>query len=127
MNLKLTAGQRGDSPQFQPVPERINAPRLGPVRPRTRPVRVLTDKAYPSRANRAYLRSRGIQAAIPEKKDQRRNRIAKGRRGGRPRSSIARHTRNATPPSGPSAASSATAASRPETTSWPSATKPQTR
>lgn len=80
----LTAGQRGDSPQFQPVLERIEVPRIGPGRPRTRPVKVLADKAYPSRSNRAYLRKRGIQAVIPEKKDQRRNRIAKGRAGGRP-------------------------------------------
>jgi transposase len=84
LSLTLTAGQCGDSPQFQPVLERIKVPRLGPGRPRTRPLRVLADKAYPSRSNRAYLRRRGIQAVIPEKKDQRRNRIAKGRSGGRP-------------------------------------------
>jgi transposase len=45
---------------------------------------VLADKAYASRSNRAYLRRRRITAVIPEKKDQRRNRIAKGRSGGRP-------------------------------------------
>jgi transposase len=84
MSLKLTAGQRGDSPQFQPVLELIKVPRTGPGRPRTRPDRVLADKAYPSQANRAYLRRRGIEAIIPEKKDQRRHRVAKGRRGGRP-------------------------------------------
>jgi transposase len=82
--LVLTAGQRGDSPQFQPVLERISVPRSGPGRPKTRPRKVLADKAYASRANRAYLRRRRIQAVIPEKKDQRRNRIAKGRSGGRP-------------------------------------------
>jgi transposase len=80
----ITAGQRSDGPQFQPVLDRVNVPRPGPGRPRTRPVRVLADKAYPSRANRAYLRRRGIQAVIPEKQDQRRNRQAKGRQGGRP-------------------------------------------
>lgn len=84
MSFTLTAGQRGDAPQFQPVLERISVPRPGPGRPRTRPDRVLADKAYPSRANRAYLRRRGIQAVIPDRKDQRRNRAAKGRRGGRP-------------------------------------------
>lgn len=84
MSFKLTAGQCGDSPQFPSVLERISVPRLGPGRPRKRPWRVLADRAYPSRANRAYLRRRGIAAVIPEKKDQRRNRAAKGRRGGRP-------------------------------------------
>jgi transposase len=84
LGLKLTAGQRGDSPQFAPVLEAISVPRLGPGRPKSRPRKVLADKAYASRGNRAYLRRRGIQAVIPEKKDQRRNRIAKGRSGGRP-------------------------------------------
>lgn len=80
----VTAGQRGDSPQFQAVLERISVPRIGPGRPRTRPDRVLGDKAYGSRANRAYLRRRGIRCTIPEKTDQIRNRKNRGRRGGRP-------------------------------------------
>jgi transposase len=84
MALKLTAGQRADSPQFGPVLDRIAVPRPGPGRPRTRPVRVLADKGYPSRANRDYLRKRGIRAVIPDRKDQRANRKAKGRLGGRP-------------------------------------------
>ena len=41
--------------------------RPGCGRPRTRPGRVLADKAYGSRANRAYLRRRGICCTIPEK------------------------------------------------------------
>ena len=39
-------------------------------RPRSRPDRVLADKGYPSRANRAWLRERGIAATIPERDDQ---------------------------------------------------------
>jgi transposase len=84
LSLVITAGQRGDSPQFQVVLERIRVPRLGRGRPRTRPQRVLGDKAYGSRANRAYLRKRGIRCTIPEKADQIRNRKKRGRRGGRP-------------------------------------------
>lgn len=84
MSLVVTAGQRGDSPQFQAVLERISVPRTGPGRPRTRPGRVLGDKAYGSRANRAYLRRRGIRCTIPEKSDQVRNRKNRGRHGGRP-------------------------------------------
>ena len=80
----VTAGQRGDSPQFQVVLGRIRVPRPGPGRPRTRPGRVLADKAYGSRANRAYLRRRGIRCTIPEKADQVRHRKAKRRHGGRP-------------------------------------------
>lgn len=80
----ITAGQRGDSPQFQVVLGQIHIARTGPGRPRTRPDRVLADKAYGSRANRAYLRSRGIRCTIPEKADQARHRKAKGHTGGRP-------------------------------------------
>lgn len=84
LSVVITAGQRGDSPQFQAVLEAIRVPRPGPGRPRTRPRRVRADKAYGSRSNRAYLRRRGIRCTIPEKTDQIRHRQAKGRNGGRP-------------------------------------------
>ena len=84
LSVVITAGQRGDSPQFQVVLGRIRVPRPGPGRPRTRPDRVLADKAYGSRANRSYLRRRGIRCTIPEKANQVRRRKAKGRAGGRP-------------------------------------------
>jgi len=83
MSLVLTGGQRGDSPQFIAVLERVRVPRLGLGRPRTRPDRVLADKAYASRANRAYLRRRGIRGTIPIKADQAANRRRQGQRGGR--------------------------------------------
>lgn len=84
LSLVVTAGQRGDSPQFQAVLERISVPRAGRGRWRTCPDRVLADKAYGSRANRAYLRRRGIRCTIPEKTDQIRNRKNRGQCGGRP-------------------------------------------
>lgn len=84
MSLVITAGQRGDSPQFQVVLEGIRVPRLGPGRPRTRPDEVRADKAYGSRANRAYLRRRSILCTIPEKRDQVAHRAKRGSRGGRP-------------------------------------------
>ena len=80
----ITAGQRADSPQFQAVLAGIQVGRPGPGRPRTRPGRVLGDKAYSSRANRAYLRRRGIRCTIPEPADQARNRKNRGSAGGRP-------------------------------------------
>ena len=49
----LTPGQDGDSPQMIPVLEMIRVDRPGPGRPRRRPQRVLADKAYSSKANRA--------------------------------------------------------------------------
>jgi transposase len=85
LSIVLTAGQRGDSPQFVPVLAGIRVPRLnGGGRPRTRPDRVLADKAYTSKANRAHLRGRGIKATIPSKADQDAHRKAKGSKGGRP-------------------------------------------
>jgi transposase len=84
LSFLLTAGQRGDSPQFQAVLEAISVPRAGRGRPRTRPVRVRGDKAYSSRANRSYLRRRGIACTIPEPADQVGHRRRRGSAGGRP-------------------------------------------
>ncbi|WP_435869959.1 transposase [Amycolatopsis mediterranei] len=85
LSIVLTAGQRGDSPQFVPCYLVSGCPRLtGRGRPRTRPDRVLADKAYTSKANRAHLRRRGIKATIPSKTDQDAHRKAKGSKGGRP-------------------------------------------
>jgi transposase len=81
---ELTAGQRGDSPQFVAVLEGIRVPRLSGGRPRTRPDRALADKAYTSRANRRYLGRRGIAATIPAKADQDAHRRKLGSKGGRP-------------------------------------------
>ena len=81
----VTPGQAADSPQFTTVLGRIRVPhRSGPGRPRTRPTRVLADKAYSARANRGCLRRRGIPATIPVKADQQAHRRKKGSAGGRP-------------------------------------------
>ncbi|MFI0268184.1 IS5 family transposase [Streptomyces luteogriseus] len=84
MSIVITAGQRGDSPQFEPVLAGVRVPRIGPGRPRVRPDRVRADKAYASRKNRAYLRRRGIRCTIPLKTDQVSHRGKLGSRGGRP-------------------------------------------
>lgn len=84
LSMLLTAGHRGDSPQFAGVLAGIRVPRLGVGRPRVRPDRVIADRAYTSRANRTYLRRRGIKACIPSKVDQDAHRRAKGSAGGRP-------------------------------------------
>jgi transposase len=84
LSVLVTAGQRGDSPQFATVIEAIRVPRPDGGRPRTRPDRVLADKAYSSKANRAYLRRRGIKATIDQPRDQAAHRKNKGSSGGRP-------------------------------------------
>ena len=80
-----TAGHRHDALGFPAVMARIRIQRPGGVgRPRTRPGRVLGDKAYSSRSIRSHLGERGITATIPEPADQRANRHRRGSRGGRP-------------------------------------------
>ncbi|MFF8652512.1 hypothetical protein ACF07H_00015 [Streptomyces huasconensis] len=60
MAIVITAGQRGDSPQFGPVLERVRVPRVRAGRPRVRPNGVRAGRAYSSRRNRACLRCRGV-------------------------------------------------------------------
>jgi transposase len=84
MSIVVTAGQRGDSPQFEPVLEKVRMPRIGPGRPRVRPDRVRAYWAYASRKNRTYLRKRGIRCTIPDKADQALHRKKRGSRGDRP-------------------------------------------
>ncbi len=52
-------------------------------RPRTRPVVVLADNAYSSRAIREYLRRRKIRTVIPQPADQIANRRRRSSKGGR--------------------------------------------
>ncbi|MFJ8449049.1 IS5 family transposase [[Kitasatospora] papulosa] len=77
----ITAGQAGDAPAFETVMSRIRIPRVGPGRPRTRPLAVLADRAYSSRAIRSYLRRRNIRTVIPQPSEQVGHRL---RLGGRP-------------------------------------------
>ncbi|TXS04801.1 IS4/IS5 family transposase [Streptomyces sp. col6] len=80
----LTPGHYGDGPQLERVLEQASVPRTGVGRPRTRPDRVLADKAYTSRRNRNNRRRRGIPHTIPERLDQQRRHRNRGSRGGRP-------------------------------------------
>ena len=65
----LTPGQTADTTMLTATMDQIRVPGVA-GRPRTRPDRVLADKGYPSKANRAWLRERGIAATIPERDDQ---------------------------------------------------------
>jgi transposase len=80
----LSAGQRHDSTPLENVLDAVHVPRLGRGRPRQRPKRLILDRGYSYPRCRTLLRRRGIAAMIPERRDQRERRAAKGRRGGRP-------------------------------------------
>ena len=82
--MLIGPGHAHDSPMFTTLMDQLRVPRLGVGRPRTRPAAVLGDKAYSSRANRVHLRSRGIEAVIPEPSLQIGHRQRRGSRGGRP-------------------------------------------
>ena len=82
--MVVTGGNINDTTMMIETLERIRVPRSGGGRPRTRPGRIVADKGYPSKANRAYLARRGIKATIPDRDDQARNRTNKGSAGGRP-------------------------------------------
>ncbi|MBB5787662.1 putative transposase [Jiangella mangrovi] len=82
--IAVTAGQAGDSTMLKPLLAQLAVRRLGPGRPRTRPLALLGDKAYSSRATRALLRARGIKAVIPQRADEIGHRKRRGTAGGRP-------------------------------------------
>ena len=84
LSMVLTPGNINDTMMLADTIERIRVPGPGLGRPRTRPDRVLADNGYPSRANRAYLASRGIKSTIPDRDDQKRHRANRGSVGGRP-------------------------------------------
>ena len=79
-----TAGQRHDSLAFGPLLQRLRIARRRGGQARTRPDRLLADKAYSNRAVRAALRRRRIKATIPEPSNQTAARTARGSNGGRP-------------------------------------------
>ncbi len=80
----ITPGQRHDAVAFKPVMTGICIQRRGRGRPRTRPGRVLADKAYSNRPIRAHLRRRRIKTTIPERVDQQAHRARKASQGERP-------------------------------------------
>jgi transposase len=84
--LVLTGGNAADTSLSTTVLECISVRDGRPGRPRTRPDRVLADKAYTAAANRRYLSDRGIKITIPEREDQKAGRARRGPAGGRPRS-----------------------------------------
>jgi transposase len=85
LGLVLTGGHAADTSFMTTVLGTVGVHDGRPGRPRSRPDRVLADKAYTSAANRDYLAGRGIQATIPERDDQKAGRAHRGSAGGRPR------------------------------------------
>jgi len=69
----VTAGQRHESTQLRTVLEGISVPQ--PVgRPRKRPERLAGDKGYSFTNVREWLRAHGIEAIIPDRSNQKKQR-----------------------------------------------------
>lgn len=79
----MSPGQRHESTQLEPTLDSIRVPRPR-GRPRKRPDDLSLDKGYSYPRCRRVLRGRKLRHVIPERKDQRQQRQAKGYRGGRP-------------------------------------------
>jgi IS5 family transposase len=64
LTAAVTAANVNDTTMFQAVVDDVPAVRTPSGRRRTRPIKLHADKGYDSRANRAYLRRRGIRPRI---------------------------------------------------------------
>lgn len=80
-SIVLSTGNTADCSMFPAVLDAIRIPRVGAGRPRTKPDRVVADKAYSSRKIRHLLQRRSIKATIPERRDQIANRARRASEG----------------------------------------------
>jgi hypothetical protein len=64
LTAAVTAANINDTTMFEAVVDDLPAVRTPSGRRRTRPIKLHADKGYDSRANRAYLRRRGIRPRI---------------------------------------------------------------
>lgn len=83
LSVKITAGQRRDSPSSLRCWSGSQCGTRAAARPGVGRAE-LADRAYCSKVNRAYLRHRRITAVIPQKTDQAAARKRKGSEGSRP-------------------------------------------
>jgi transposase len=82
---RLTPGQDAETLRLVALVDAVRVARPGGrSRPRKRLDHLTGDKASSSRANRTALRARRLPHTIPERDDQKANRVRKGARGGRP-------------------------------------------
>ncbi|WP_420706588.1 hypothetical protein [Streptomyces sp. BoleA5] len=85
LSLIVTLRQRAGCTHLKQVLKMVRIAKPGPVKPRTKPDSVATEKDYRNRLVREYLRRQGIRHTLPEKADTRATRLRKDSRDGRPR------------------------------------------
>jgi transposase len=79
LSVVVTAANVNDTTMFQAVMADIPPIRTPAGRRRTRPAKMHADKGYDSRANRAYLRRRGIKARIARREVESSTRLGRHR------------------------------------------------
>ena len=79
LSVVVTAANVNDTTMFQAVLDDVPPTRTPSGRRRTRPAAVHADKGYDSRANRAYLRRRGITVRIARRGIERSTRLGRHR------------------------------------------------
>jgi len=79
LSVVVTAANVNDTTMFQAVLDDVPPTRTPLGRRRTRPAKVHADKGYDSRANRAYLRRRGITVRIARRGIERSTRLGRHR------------------------------------------------
>jgi transposase len=75
----VTAANVNDTTMFQAVMDDVPPIRTPAGQRRTRPAKIHADKGYDSRANRAYLRRRGIKARIARRQVESSTRLGRHR------------------------------------------------
>jgi IS5 family transposase len=75
----VTGANVNDTTMFQAVVDDLPSVRTPAGRRRTRPTAVHADKGYDSRANRAYLRRRGIKSRIARRQVESSTRLGRHR------------------------------------------------
>lgn len=84
--LIVTAGQRADVSQIEPILNAICVPRLERGRPRKRPGSLGVDRAYSARQPCQLIQQRKIRCICPEREDAKTHRLRRGSHCGCPSS-----------------------------------------
>jgi hypothetical protein len=122
LGMLVTAGQRHESTQLEPLLDAIRVPRPGPGRPRKRPAHLIADRATATRPAAGCCASGGSPTPSPSGPTSRPSGPGAALAVAARRHWIRCATSAVTWSSGRSPGSSSTGPSRPATTSWPSAT-----
>ncbi len=80
MGVYLEAASPAEVTLLEPTLATVAVPRPGPGRPRQKPERLITDRAYDSDALRTRLKQRGIELITPHRRGRKRAPTQDGRK-----------------------------------------------